>query len=104
MKKLEPYFIMEGATDKIYKFKEIILESKIGKKINNNNNNTNVNSAFVIFEPHYGDLHSYMKEKKKLDEHEAKHIFKQCVKAVHVCHENGIIIRDIKLKKVCFSR
>jgi tribbles-like protein len=43
-----------------------------------------------------------MKEKKKLDELEAKFIFKQCVQAVLDCHENGIILRDIKLKKFVF--
>lgn len=95
MKKLEPYFIMEGATDKIYKFKEIILESNISSHLANRN-------AYVIFDQHYGDLHSYMKEKKKLEEPEAKHIFRQCVEAVHKCHENGIMIRDIKLKKFVF--
>ncbi|CAF1008652.1 unnamed protein product [Brachionus calyciflorus] len=95
MKKLEPYFIMDGASDKIYKFKEIILDSNL-------NSSNSIKNAYVFFDQHYGDLHSYMKEKKRLDETEAKHIYRQCVQAVLDCHENGIIIRDIKLKKFVF--
>lgn len=94
MKKLEPYFIMEGVSENIYKFSEIILQSNYTQSSSNN--------VFVLFEPHFGDLHSFMKEKKRLEEPEARHIFRQCVQAVHACHENGIIIRDIKLKKFVF--
>jgi tribbles-like protein len=86
MKKLEAFFIMESS-ERIYSFNEILLDSKY---------------AYVIFEPHYGDLHTYMKEKKRLDEPEAKYLFKQCVEAVMDCHKNGIIVRDIKLKKFVF--
>ena len=95
MKKLEPYFILEGS-DKIYGFKEIIMDPSMS---------TGPNSQFVyvVFEQFYGDLHTYMKEKKRLDETEAKHLFKQCVEAVNDCHENGIIVSDIKLKKFVFT-
>jgi serine/threonine protein kinase len=86
MKKLEAYFIMQQFNS-IYKYKELLFDQ---------------NYAYAIFEPHHGDLHWYMKEKKKLDESEAKFIFKQCVEAVNNCHMNGIIVRDIKLKKFVF--
>lgn len=83
--------------------------------------------VYLFFKPHYGDLHSYMKEKKRLiatktmkilrsfsffkcliwlfrlKESEAKHLFYQIVKVVEQCHENGIIVRDIKLKKFVFA-
>ncbi|RNA32699.1 tribbles -like protein [Brachionus plicatilis] len=96
MKKLEAYFIMEGASDKIYKFSQIVLDSGTQSA------GQASKWAYVFFEPHFGDLHSYMKEKKRLEESEAKHIYRQCVQAVMDCHDNGIIIRDIKLKKFVF--
>lgn len=96
MKKLEAYFIMEGVSDKIYKFSQLVVDFNTQLSIQASK------SAYVFFEPHFGDLHSYMKEKKRLEEAEAKHIFRQCVQAVMDCHDNGIIIRDIKLKKFVF--
>lgn len=114
MKKLEPYFVMEGSCDKIYKFAEIILQSNYTASsgvsspdagisaISNAAVGDDQDAVYVVFEPHYGDLHSYMKEKKRLDESEARLVFRQCVEAVEACHENGIIIRDIKLKKFVF--
>ena len=93
MKKLEAYFIMENS-EHIYNFSEIILDESTSS--------ADQLYAYVIYEPHYGDLHTYMKEKKRLNEPEAKHIFSQCVQAVSDCHRNGIIVRDIKLKKFVF--
>ena len=81
-------------SERIYNFREVVLEER-----------SFLNAslyAYAIFEPHYGDLHEYLKEKQRLDETEAKQIFKQCVEAVNECHENGIIVRDIKLKKFVF--
>ena len=95
-KKLEPYFIMEGCSEHVYQISEIILDhdSSTGDKND---------AVYVMFDSYYGDLHTYMKEKKRLSEPEARHVFRQCVKAVQQCHENGIIVRDIKLKKFIFT-
>lgn len=93
MKKMETYFIMEGYK-RIFSFKEIILDAA--------NLGVANHYVYVIFDQFFGDLHSYMKEKKRLDEAEAKQIFRQCVEAVNDCHQNGIIVRDIKLKKFVF--
>lgn len=90
MKKLEAYYIMNDYTS-VYKYKELLYDQE-----------SRTSHVYAIFEPHYGDLHFYMKEKKKLNEPEAKFIFKQCVEAVNDCHMNGIIVRDIKLKKFVF--
>ena len=91
MKKLEAYYIMNDYTS-VYKYKELLYDQE-----------SRTSHVYAIFEPHYGDLHFYMKEKKKLNEPEAKFIFKQCVEAVNDCHMNGIIVRDIKLKKFVFA-
>lgn len=93
LKKLEPYFLMESS-ERIFGFKEILFDAS---------NFGNEQFAYVIFNQFYGDLHSYMKEKKRLDETEAKNLFRQCVEAVDDCHQNGIIVRDIKLKKFVFT-
>lgn len=59
--------------------------------------------AYVFFEPHFGDLHSYVRQKKRLKEEEAGRLFQQIVIAVKHCHDNGVILRDLKLRKFVFK-
>ncbi|KAK3087000.1 hypothetical protein FSP39_000216 [Pinctada imbricata] len=59
--------------------------------------------AYVIFERHYGDLHSYVRQKRRLKEEETARLFEQIVTAVQHCHENGIVLRDLKLRKFVFK-
>lgn len=59
--------------------------------------------AYVFFDRHYGDLHSYIRQKKKLKEEEAKNLFRQIVSAVKHCHDSGVILRDLKLRKFVFK-
>lgn len=59
--------------------------------------------AYVIFEKHYGDLHSYVRQRKRLKEDEACRLFQQIVSAVEHCHTNGIVLRDLKLRKFVFK-
>ena len=49
-----------------------------------------------------GSLHSYLKERpqRRLDEEEAKRIFKQIMTALHYCHRKSIAHRDIKLENI----
>jgi serine/threonine protein kinase len=98
MKRLEPYYVMEGSSERVYKFEELIADTIANERGAQPGNEC----VYAIFKPHFGDLHTYMKEKKKLSEQEAKFIFRQCVEAVRDCHDNGIIVRDIKLKKFIF--
>lgn len=60
-------------------------------------------SAYIFFPRGYGDLHSYVREKKKLKQEEARELANQVVKAVCHCHENGVVLRDLKLRKFVFT-
>lgn len=59
--------------------------------------------AYAFFSCNYGDLHSYVRNKRKLREAEAIRLFKQIMLAVDHCHENGIVLRDLKLRKFVFK-
>ncbi|XP_035979772.1 NUAK family SNF1-like kinase 2 [Halichoerus grypus] len=47
-----------------------------------------------------GDLYDYVSERPRLSEHEARHFFRQIVSAVHYCHQNGVVHRDLKLENI----
>ncbi len=47
-----------------------------------------------------GDLLQYVKQKKRLEEAEAKLIFRQVVHGVAHCHCRSVLHRDIKLDNV----
>ncbi|KAL8568615.1 hypothetical protein ACOMHN_032271 [Nucella lapillus] len=59
--------------------------------------------AYVLFPKGYGDLHSYVRQKKRLREEEASRLFRQIVSAICHCHDNGVILRDLKLRKFVFE-
>lgn len=50
-----------------------------------------------------GDLHSYVRVRKRLRESEAKRLFRQMCAVVKSCHEQGIVLRDLKLRKFVFA-
>ncbi|KAG8518084.1 NUAK family SNF1-like kinase 2 [Galemys pyrenaicus] len=47
-----------------------------------------------------GDLYDYINARPRLDEREARHFFRQIVSAVHYCHRNGVVHRDLKLENI----
>ncbi|XP_028814622.1 NUAK family SNF1-like kinase 1 [Denticeps clupeoides] len=47
-----------------------------------------------------GELYDYMSERRRLSERETRHFFRQIVSAVHHCHKNGVVHRDLKLENV----
>lgn len=61
------------------------------------------NKAYVFMQRSYGDLHSYVRTKKRLKENEASKLFVQIVRAVSHCHRSGIVLRDLKLRKFVFK-
>lgn len=58
---------------------------------------------YLVFPKAHGDLHSYVRSRKRLRESEAKKLFRQISETVQICHQNGIVLRDLKLRKFVFS-
>ncbi|XP_039625892.1 NUAK family SNF1-like kinase 1 [Polypterus senegalus] len=47
-----------------------------------------------------GELYDYISERRRLTERETRHFFRQIVSAVHYCHKNGVVHRDLKLENI----
>lgn len=60
------------------------------------------NSKIVIIMEYAsrGDLYDYVSEQQPLSEHDARHFFRQIVSAVHYCHQNRVVHRDLKLENI----
>ena len=59
--------------------------------------------GLIVFLPGHGDLHSFVRQKKRLKESEAVDLFHQMATILADCHEEGIVLRDIKLRKFIFA-
>ncbi|XP_070704484.1 tribbles homolog 3 [Pempheris klunzingeri] len=59
-------------------------------------------SVYVFLPPHHGDMHAYVRSRKRLSEEEAGHLFSQMLNAVAHCHRRGVILRDLKLRRFVF--
>lgn len=64
---------------------------------------TGEHNVYVFFERNYGDMHSYVRACKRLQEDEAVRLFSQMATAVAHCHEHGVVLRDLKLRKFVFT-
>ncbi|XP_054902350.1 NUAK family SNF1-like kinase 1 [Poeciliopsis prolifica] len=51
-----------------------------------------------------GELYDYIQERKRLPETEARSIFRQIASAVHYCHKNGVVHRDLKLENILLDK
>lgn len=60
-------------------------------------------TAIVLYPSYTGNLHTYITEKHRLNENESRDLFGQIVRAIQLCHRAGLIIRDLKLRKLIFT-
>ncbi|KAI1892892.1 hypothetical protein AGOR_G00138200 [Albula goreensis] len=51
-----------------------------------------------------GELYDYVNERRRLPEAEARNIFRQITSAVHYCHKNGVVHRDLKLENILLDQ
>lgn len=61
------------------------------------------NQTYLFFAPSQGDLHSHVRVRKRLREPEARRLFRQMCEVVKTCHDQGIVLRDLKLRKFVFA-
>lgn len=64
---------------------------------------TGEHSVYVFFARSHGDMHSYVRSCKRLREEEASSLFGQMAEAVAHCHQHGVVLRDLKLRKFVFT-
>ncbi|CAF1001926.1 unnamed protein product [Adineta steineri] len=60
-------------------------------------------TAIVLYPNYTNNLHQYITEKHRLNENESRNLFSQIVRAVQICHRVGLIVRDLKLRKIIFN-
>ena len=61
------------------------------------------NQVYVFSSKPFGDLHNYLKQRRKLKEGLAASIFRQIVLLVRDAHRKNVVLRDLKLKKFVFE-
>jgi len=59
--------------------------------------------VYLVFPPSHGDLHSHVRQRRRLREAEARRLFRQMAETVLACHDQGIVLRDLKLRKFVFA-
>ncbi|XP_034979701.1 tribbles homolog 3 [Zootoca vivipara] len=60
-------------------------------------------NIYVFFQPGRDDMHNYVRRCKRLPEPEAAVLFRQMAEAVAHCHQHGVVLRDLKLRKFVFA-
>jgi len=60
-------------------------------------------TALVLYPTYTSNLHTHITEKHRLGENECRHLFIQIIRAVQMCHRVGLIVRDLKLRKIIFT-
>lgn len=58
---------------------------------------------YLLSPASYGDLHTYLRSKRRLKESEARSLFRQAAQAVNDCHRHGVVLTDLKLRRFVFA-
>ncbi|XP_068603070.1 tribbles homolog 1 [Brachionichthys hirsutus] len=59
--------------------------------------------AYVFLDKDFGDMHTFVKSRRRLDEAHARRLFRQVAHAVAHCHQAGVVLGDLKLRKFVFA-
>lgn len=60
--------------------------------------------GFLVMDLHAKDLYSYISERQRLPELEARALFAQMATAITECHARGVCHRDLKLENILIDR
>ncbi|XP_063152914.1 tribbles homolog 3 [Candoia aspera] len=60
-------------------------------------------NVYLFFELGRDNMHDLVRRRKRVPEPEAVALFRQMAEAVAHCHQHGIVLRDIKLRKFVFA-
>ncbi|XP_006881472.1 PREDICTED: tribbles homolog 3 [Elephantulus edwardii] len=58
---------------------------------------------YAFFPRSHGDMHSLVRGRRRLPEPEAAALFRQMAAALAHCHQHGLVLRDLKLRRFVFS-
>lgn len=58
---------------------------------------------YAVFPRPHGDMHSLVRRRRRLPEPEAARLFCQMAAAVAHCHQHGLVLRDLKLRRFVFT-
>lgn len=58
---------------------------------------------YTFFPRPHGDMHSLVRRRHRLPEPEATTLFRQMAAAVAHCHQHGLVLRDLKLRRFVFT-
>lgn len=59
--------------------------------------------AYAFLDKDFGDMHTLVKSCRRLDEEHACRLFRQVALAVAHCHQAGVVLGDLKLRKFVFA-
>ncbi|KAI4905450.1 hypothetical protein NFI96_028080 [Prochilodus magdalenae] len=59
--------------------------------------------AYAFFHQSYSDMHTYVQTSRRLEEEEASRLFHQMASAVAHCHNNNVVLLDLKLRTFVFK-
>ncbi|XP_004433916.1 PREDICTED: tribbles homolog 3 [Ceratotherium simum simum] len=58
---------------------------------------------YAFFPRPHGDMHSLVRRRRRLPEPEAAALFRQMAAALAHCHQHGLVVRDLKLRRFVFT-